>query len=365
MSLLQVFHKHDIMHSMKNTAKHPKISHGRTGVLIVNLGTPEATDYFSMRRYLKQFLSDPRVVEKNRAVWWCVLNIILLSFIPFRSAKNYRKIWNTEKDESPLRTITRGTAEKLADKFKNPFGDSVEVEWAMRYGTPSIESKLNTLKEKGCTRLVILPFYPQYSAVTTASVCDDLFDACKKMRWMPSLRIIEPYFDHPAYIDALATSITQHTKDTDSFDQILLSYHGLPKANLTKGDPYHCHCHKTTRLLAEKLGWKEGNFRTTFQSRFGREEWLKPYTDETLESLPKEGMKNILTLSPGFAADCVETLEEMAITNAEIFQEAGGEKYDFVPCLNDSDLAIKLYAQLIEENLHGWEATTSSKEEAA
>lgn len=330
----------------------------RTGILIVNLGTPDALGYFALRRYLKEFLSDPRVVEKNRFVWWCILNIILLSFIPFRSSRNYAKIWNKELNESPLRTITRATAEKLAHKLSNPFGESMSVEWAMRYGTPNIEEKMTKMRLAGCTKIVVLPLYPQYSAVTTASVYDAVFDTMKKMRWMPSIRMIDPYYDHPTYIETISNSIRQHLSDRETQpEKIVLSYHGLPKANLEKGDPYYCHCRKTSRLIAENLGMDEETVITTFQSRFGREEWLKPYTDITLEELAQSGTKDICILTPGFSADCVETLEEIAIQNKETFLGNGGKTYTFIPCLNDSDEGINLYNQLLDENLEGWKGT--------
>lgn len=333
---------------MKHTEKHPSIPHGKTAVLIVNLGTPNALGYWPLRRYLKEFLSDPRVVEKNRVVWWCVLNIILLSFIPFRSSRNYAKIWNTEKNESPLRTITRETAQNLRAAISKDHGENIVVEWAMRYGTPSIEEKILQLKEQGCDKLIILPLYPQYSAVTTGSVCDAVFDALKKIRWMPTLRIIPPYYDHPAYIEAVQQDIQQKMAEGDT---LVLSYHGLPKANLTKGDPYNCHCYKTSRLLAEKMDLPKEKVMTTFQSRFGREEWLKPYTDKTLEKLPTEGITNITIATPGFSADCVETLEEIALQNKETFIENGGKSYQVVPCLNSSENGVHLYKKLIEENL--------------
>lgn len=333
----------------------PQYSHenpaNKTGVLIINLGTPSALDYFSMRRYLKQFLSDPRVVEKNRAVWWCILNIILLSFIPFRSAKNYAKIWNREKDESPLLTTTRAQAEKLQAEFENT--DTV-VDFAMRYGTPSIESKIGTLKAKGCKKILIFPLYPQYSAVTTASVCDNTFDALKKLRWMPAIKVAQPYFKHKAYINALTQSIKEHTKNHHidlKNTKLVCSYHGIPQSYWEGGDPYPCHCTGTTKALQASLKLEDAQISKVYQSRFGRDPWVQPYFDEHLEELAAKGQKNVLVISPAFASDCVETLEELSIAGKEDFLAAGGENYSVVPCLNDSENGIKMLKTLISEEL--------------
>lgn len=326
---------------------HKSLPNARIGVLLVNLGTPSALDYFSMRRYLKQFLEDPRVVEMNRFLWKSILNGVLLNFIPQRSARNYTKIWDQEKDESPLLQITRSQAEKLQEAY----GDDVIIDFAMRYGQPSIESKIEKMKEQGVTKLAIFPLYPQYSAVTTASVMDDVFDTLKKTRTIPTIRMADPYYDDPAYIDALAKSMSDKLDD----DTLLItSYHGLPKRYFTNGDPYSCHCYKTTRLLKEKLNLSDDQVMVTFQSRFGKEEWLKPYFDHTLEELPSQGKKKIAVMTPGFASDCVETLEEVAIGGKEAFLEAGGESFDFIPCLNDSQNSINMLKTLTDNALKGW-----------
>jgi ferrochelatase len=332
---------------------HPPVRLGRIGVLIVNLGTPEATDYWSMRRYLKEFLSDPRVIEANRALWWVILNGIILQTRPQRSGHAYEQIWNHEKNESPLKTITRSQAEKVSAEFaSNP---RIVVDWAMRYGLPPIRERLEWLQSQGCDRIVICPLYPQYSAATTATVYDKAFDALKTMRWQPTIRCMPPYHDHPAYIAALAKSLEDYLKVLPwKPDRIVASFHGLPKDYLMKGDPYHCQCHKTARLLREYAGIPEGQLIVTFQSRFGRAEWLKPYTDETVEGLAKSGVKNLLIITPGFSSDCVETLEEIAIGVKETFEENGGENFSVVPCLNDSPESIEMLKEIISDELAGW-----------
>lgn len=334
-------------------ADHPPVRLGKIGVLIVNLGTPESTDYWPMRRYLKEFLSDPRVIETNRALWWVILNGIILQTRPQRSGHAYEQIWNREKNESPLKTITRSQAEKIAAGFAgNP---RIVVDWAMRYGLPPIRERLEWLQSQGCDRIVICPLYPQYSAATTATVYDKAFDALKTMRWQPSIRCMPPYHDHPAYIAALARSLEDHLKTLPwTPDRIVASFHGLPKDYLMKGDPYHCQCHKTARLLRDYAGLPEGRLIVTFQSRFGRAEWLKPYTDETVEGLAKAGVKNLLVITPGFSSDCVETLEEIAIGVKETFEENGGENFSVVPCLNDSPESIEMLKEIISDELAGW-----------
>lgn len=332
---------------------HPKIAFGKTGVLLVNLGTPDATDYWSMRRYLKEFLSDRRVIEVNPIVWWFVLNVIVLTKRPFSSGEAYRSIWNTELDESPLRTITRDQAEKVADAFKNQH--NVIVDWAMRYGNPSIKSGIQRLKDKGCDKLLLFPLYPQYSAATTATVYDKAFDALKEMRWQPTIRGVPSYHDDPVYIDALATSLKESLAKLDfEPETILASFHGLPLEYFEKGDPYHCHCAKTARLMREALGWDESKFKLTFQSRFGNAEWLQPYTDKTVEELAQRGVKNLAIVTPGFASDCVETLEEIAGENGDIFKENGGENFAAIPCLNDSEFGIKVLVSIVKRELGGW-----------
>jgi ferrochelatase len=334
-------------------ADHPSVVGGKIGVLIMNLGTPEATSYWPMRRYLKEFLSDPRVIETNRALWWVILNGIILTFRPSKSGHAYAQIWNREKNESPLKTITRSQAEKLAKMFK---GDPrIMVDWGMRYGLPPVKERIEHLKAQGCDRIVLFPLYPQYSATTTATALDKCYDALKTMRWQPAVRTVPPYHDDPAYIDALAASLKAHVK-TLAYkpDVILASFHGLPKEYLTKGDPYHCHCHKTARLLRERMGLEEGKLITTFQSRFGPAEWLQPYTDKTVEKLATDGAKNMVIITPGFSSDCVETLEEIAIGVKEMFEENGGENFSVVPCLNDSAQSIKMLKKLIDRELSGW-----------
>jgi ferrochelatase len=333
--------------------EHPPVKHGRIGVLLINLGTPDGTGYWAMRRYLKEFLSDARVIEVNRAVWWFVLNAIVLTRRPFKSGEAYRLIWNKERDESPLRTITRAQTEKIAGQFvQNP---RIHVDWAMRYGNPSIKSRLEALKREGCERILLFPLYPQYSAATTATVCDKAFDALKDMRWQPAIRVVPPYYDDPAYIEALAASMREGLARLDFEPEVVIaSFHGLPRAYFEKGDPYYCHCVKTTRLLREALGWPEERLRLTFQSRFGRAEWLKPDTAGTIAELAGSGVKRLAVITPGFAADCIETLEEIAIRGGETFREHGGERYVALPCLNDSAPGIAALSAIIARELGGW-----------
>jgi ferrochelatase len=333
---------------------HPPVRAGRIGVLLVNLGTPDATDYWSMRRYLAEFLSDPRVIEENRVKWWLVLNLIILSVRPRRRGRDYQRIWNREQNESPLKTITRAQAEKLAAALAARDARIV-VDWAMRYGNPSIAAGLNSLKERGCQRILIMPLYPQYAAATTATVCDKAFETLATMRWQPAVRVLPAYYDDPAYIDALATSVRSDLAKLPFVpDVILASFHGMPEEYLTKGDPYHCHCAKTARLLRERLGFDEARFMLTFQSRFGSAEWLKPYTDETVRNLARSGVKNLAVVMPGFAADCLETLDEIGYENAEIFRHNGGENFAALPCLNDSEAGMAMLRHLAERELQGW-----------
>jgi protoporphyrin/coproporphyrin ferrochelatase len=332
---------------------HPPVNVGKTGVLLINLGTPEATDYWSMRRYLKEFLWDRRVIEVNRALWWVILNGIVLSTRPQKSGKAYDKIWNRERNESPLKTITRGQAEKLAERFGGHPG--IVVDWAMRYGLPSTPDKLKALKDQGCDRILLVPLYPQYSASTTATALDKAYESLMAMRWQPAIRTLPPYHDDPAYIEALAATLEAHLKSLDfEPDRILASFHGLPQAYFDAGDPYHCHCLKAARLLSEKMGLAKGKLQVVFQSRFGKAEWLKPYALEMVQALPAEGVKKLVMIMPGFAADCVETLEEVAIGLAETFLEAGGEKFSAVPCLNDSEPSIAMLETMVRRELGGW-----------
>ncbi len=333
---------------------HPPVPARKIGVLLVNLGTPDATDYWSMRRYLKEFLSDPRVIEENRVKWWLVLNLIILTVRPGRKGRDYEKIWNRALDESPLRTITRSQSEKLAAHLMTA-QMPVAVDWAMRYGNPSIASRLQVLQRQGCDRILLVPLYPQYSAATTATVCDKAFEALMTMRWQPTLRVAPPYHDDPVYIEAIATSLEAALKKLSFVPEIVLaSFHGVPKDYLLKGDPYHCHCAKTARLLRERLGLDEQRFRMTFQSRFGSAEWLKPYTDETVKALARQGVKNLAVVTPGFAADCLETLEEIAGENAEFFHHEGGENFAAIPCLNDSEAGMRVIGHVVRRELQGW-----------
>ena len=327
--------------------EHPKIKFGKTGVLIINLGTPDSTKWLDIRRYLKEFLSDRRVIEVNPILWQLILNLVILNLRPSKTAKAYKEIWMKDINMSPLMYYTQKQAEKVSNSISNA---DILVDFAMRYGNPSIKSKIKKLHDNGCENLLILPLYPQYAAATTATVCDEVYRTLMSMRWQPSLKIIPHYESDPLYIDALVNSINSKIEKINwKPDLILASYHGIPKKYFDKGDPYHCYCHKTTRLISEKF--KKIKIKTTFQSRFGPEEWLQPYTDKTLESLPKEGVKNVLAICPGFSSDCVETLEEILIQGKESFIEAGGENFDMVSCLNDTDDHIKLLNNLIKRNI--------------
>tara|TARA_Y100001970_G_scaffold102866_1_gene129119 strand:+ start:145 stop:1143 length:999 start_codon:yes stop_codon:yes gene_type:complete len=327
---------------------HPKINFGKTGVLIVNLGTPDSTNWFDIRRYLKEFLSDRRVIEVNPILWQIILNLFILTFRPSKTAKAYKEIWMKDINMSPLKYFTEMQAKKLGNKIKN---DKIIVDYAMRYGNPSINSKIKLMHEHGCENLIILPLYPQYAAATTATVCDEVYKTLMKMRWQPSLQIIPHYESNHLYIKALSNSINKKLSEIDwKPDLIVASYHGIPKKYFDKGDPYQCYCQKTSRLLSESF--KKIPIKTTFQSRFGPQEWLKPYTDKTFEQLPKEGKKNILVICPGFSSDCVETLEEILIQGKESFKVAGGNNFDLIPCLNDSDDHIELFENLINNYLN-------------
>ena len=332
---------------MEKKIEHPPVNFGKTGVLIVNLGTPDSTSWFDIRKYLKEFLSDRRVIEVNPIIWQIILNVIVLTFRPSKTAKAYKEIWMKDKNISPLLHYTQRQAEKLSNLVSKK---NLIVDYAMRYGNPSIRSKIATLNEMGCENLIILPLYPQYAAATTATVCDEVYRTLMKMRWQPSLKIVPHYESDPLYIEALVNSLNKKIKEINwKPDLILASYHGIPQKYFDKGDPYHCYCHKTTRLISEKFTSIE--IKTTFQSRFGPEKWLQPYTDKTLENLPKEGKKNVLAICPGFSSDCVETLEEIQIQGKESFLESGGENFDMVPCLNDNDDHIILLKSLIQKNI--------------
>lgn len=326
---------------------------GKIGILLVNLGTPEGTDYWSVRRYLKEFLSDRRVIETNRVLWWLILNLIVLTVRPSRSGEKYRLVWNEELDESPLRTITRAQSEKVSAALAAR--SDLVVDWAMRYGNPNIAARIEALQAKGCDRLLIFPLYPQYAAATTATVNDKVFDALKLMRYQPALRTVPAYPADPVYVEAIADSIREHLGALDwEPEAILASFHGLPRSYVDKGDPYFDQCTLTTERLREALGPLGAKLKLTFQSRFGREEWLQPYTDKTVEALARSGVKRLIIVTPGFAADCLETLEEIAGENKEIFLENGGEQFSFIPCLNDSEGGIRVLLHLIERELKGW-----------
>lgn len=335
-------------------AGHPAVKHGRIGVLLVNLGTPDGTDYWSMRRYLREFLSDRRVIEWSPLLWQPILNLVVLQRRPQRSGKAYEAIWNTQRNESPLRTTTRSQAELLAPALAD-LGPRLIVDWAMRYGQPSMPDRLDALQQAGAERILLFPLYPQYAASTTATVNDKAFEALSRMRWQPALRTVPPYHDDPVYIEALAASIRKHIAELGWDPQVVLaSFHGIPQSYFDKGDPYYCHCMKTTRLLRAALGWDERKLVATFQSRFGPEEWIKPYTDATVKALPASGFKRIAVVNPGFVADCLETLEEIAVLNAEMFHAAGGEKFSHIPCLNDSADGMRVIEAVVTRELQGW-----------
>lgn len=333
---------------------HPALPDERVGVLLINLGTPDATDFWSVRRYLREFLSDRRVIEINPVLWQLILNLIILNVRPGIAGKAYREIWDKETNESPLRRYTREQAEGLGARLTIA-GHALDVDWAMRYGNPSIAEKLEAMRARGCRKILLFALYPQYSATTTATAYDKAFAALAGMRWQPAVRTAPAYPDEPAYIEALADSVRTHLKGLDwEPDVLLASFHGLPKRYFDAGDPYYCHCAQTTRLLSEALGWPDGKVRLAFQSRFGREEWLKPYMQEVVADLPGEGSRRVAVISPGFVSDCVETLEEVAIGLRDTFIEAGGEKFTYIPCLNASDPGISVIETIVLRELGGW-----------
>ena len=338
---------------------HPPVLPRRIGVLLTNLGTPEGTDYWSMRAYLKEFLSDRRVIETSRWIWWPVLNLIILTIRPGRKGRDYATIWNNERNEGPLKTITRAQAEKLDTWVKagglGAGSCDVVVEWAMRYGKPAIQTGIENLQAQGCDRILLVPLYPQYAAATTATVCDKVFDVLKTMRWQPALRVVPPYHDDPVYIAALATSLKLEIAKLDFVPEVILtSFHGIPQEYLEKGDPYHCHCYKTWRLLREAMGKSVEEMPIAFQSRFGPAKWLQPYTDATIKALGDRGVKRMVVIAPGFSADCLETMEEIGVENAEYFHEHGGEKFAAIPCLNDSDEGMAVIEAIVARELMGW-----------
>jgi ferrochelatase len=335
-------------------AERPPAAAGKIGVLIVNLGTPDAATAAGVRRYLKEFLSDPRVIENQGAVWKLLLNGLILPIRPRLKARDYRKIWNVERNESPLKTITRAQAEKLASTLA-PIGAPLTIDWAMRYGNPSIASRLEALVAEGCERILVMPLYPQYSAATTATVGDEVFRVLARLRRQPALRIAAPYYKDPAYIEALAASTTGEIGKLGFAPEIILaSFHGMPQDYIDKGDPYYEHCVETARRLREQLKLDENKLMLTFQSRFGRAKWLEPATADTVKSLAKRGVKNLVVITPGFSADCLETLEEISVENAHIFKKHGGQNFFAIPCLNDSALGIMVLSQMALRELKGW-----------
>ena len=328
--------------------KHPSMPSKKTGILIVNLGTPDSTSWLDIRKYLNEFLSDKRVIEVNPFLWKIILNLFILTFRPAKTAKAYKEIWMKKENMSPLRYFTIEQTRKLQKRLKSK---TILVDYAMRYGNPAIKRKMKEMQEQGCQNMIVLPLYPQYAAATTATVCDEVYRTLMKMRWQPNLQIIPHYESEPLYIRALANSVTKVLERIKwKPDIIVASYHGIPLKYFEKGDPYHCYCQKTTRLMTENLKIKIPII-TTFQSRFGPDKWLEPYTDKTLENLPKEGKENILVICPGFASDCVETLEEISIQGKESFLENGGKKFLMIPCLNDNNDHIKLFEHLIKKHL--------------
>ena len=336
---------------------HPPVRFGRIGVLLVNLGTPDATDYWSMRRYLREFLSDRRVIETPRLIWWPLLNGIILTTRPGRKGRDYDTIWNRERNEGPLKTITRGQAEKLATRLGITAEGPLVVDWAMRYGNPSIADRISALQGEGCERILLVPLYPQYAAATSATVCDKTFDALKALRWQPTLRVAPPWHDDAAYIDALAASVRAAYAPLEQKPEVLVaSFHGIPQSYFDKGDPYYCHCAKTTRLLREALGFSDRELVMTFQSRFGPAEWIKPYTDHTIAELARAGTRHIAVITPGFVADCLETIEEIGVENRDIFIENGGETFLRIDCLNDGDGGMDVIETVVRRELSGWYA---------
>ncbi|MET0536442.1 MAG: ferrochelatase [Xanthobacteraceae bacterium] len=326
----------------------------KIGVLLINLGTPEAPDAPAVRRYLKEFLTDPRVIEHQGPLWDILLNGAILRVRPRRKARDYRKIWNYEKNESPLKAITRSQAEKLASTLQ-PLGDHVMVDWAMRYGNPSIASAIARFAQHGCERLLILPLYPQYCAATTATACDEVFRALLPQRYQPALRIAPPYYNDAIYIEALGSSLTAELAQLSFKPEVIAaSFHGVPQAFIDAGDPYYAHCTETVRLLRNELKLDENALIMTFQSRFGRAKWLAPATDQSVKQLAKKGVKNIAVIMPGFSADCLETLEEIAVENARIFKKYGGENFATIPCLNDSAPGMLVIWQMALRELKGW-----------
>ncbi|KNG93675.1 ferrochelatase [Pseudaestuariivita atlantica] len=337
-------------------ATHPALPTAKVGILLANLGTPDNYDYWSMRRYLGEFLSDRRVIDYSPWLWQPLLQLVILSKRPFSSGEAYKSIWNHDKGESPLMTITKDQTAAIADDLKAQYGDKVLVDFCMRYGNPSTKSKVREMVEAGCRKILFFPLYPHYAGATSATANDQFFRAMMEEKWQPTARVVDPYYQHPMYIEALAQSVERAYAAAEKKPDILVcSYHGVPKRYLLEGDPYHCQCQKTTRLLKERLGWDDSQITTTFQSKFGPEEWLKPYTVEEVARLAEEdGKTNIAVIAPAFSADCIETLEEINEEIKESFEEAGGEDFTYIPCLNDDPAHVAALTQVIRENLGGW-----------
>ena len=337
-------------------ADHPKVRDGKIGVLLANLGTPDNYDYWSMRRYLNEFLSDRRVIDYSPWLWQPLLQLVILTKRPFSSGEAYKSIWNEAAQESPLMTITKAQTSALTTSMRQRYGDRIMVDYCMRYGNPSTKSKVRAMVDAGCRKILFFPLYPHYAGATSATANDEFFRALMAEKWQPTVRTVDPYYQHPLYIEALAQSIEAAYAKMDTKPDILCcSYHGVPKRYLLEGDPYHCQCQKTTRLLRERLGWDESRIKTTFQSKFGPEEWLKPYTVEEVARLAAdEGKKNIAVCAPAFSADCIETLEEINEEIKESFEHAGGEHFTYIACLNDDPAHIRALSAVIEENLAGW-----------
>ena len=334
---------------------HPKVKKPKVGILLSNLGTPDNYDYWSMRRYLGEFLSDRRVIDYSPWLWQPLLQLIILTKRPFSSGAAYKSIWNEEANESPLLTITKAQTAKIKTAMQARYGNDVMVDFCMRYGNPSTKSKVREMTKAGCQKILFFPLYPQYAGATSATANDEFFRALLEETWQPTARTVQPYFDDPVYIDALAQSIEKAYAGLEKRPDLLIcSYHGVPKRYLMQGDPYHCHCQKTTRLLKERLGWDDTEIKTTFQSKFGPEEWLQPYTVKEVARLAEAGTKNIAVCAPAFSADCIETLEEINEEIFESFEHAGGKDFTYIPCLNDDDAHIKALGTVIERNLQGW-----------
>ena len=332
---------------------HPAVLSGKIGVLLLNLGTPDGTSYWPMRRYLREFLSDRRVIEEPRWKWWPILNLIILTVRPTKKGRDYATIWNNDRDEGPLKTITRSQAEQLTLRLKSH--PRIIVDWAMRYANPSTQSRIRALQSQGCDRILLVPLYPQYAAATTATAADEAFRCLMKLRWQPAVRVAPSYHDDPTYIDALARSIKANLAKLDfEPERLIATFHGMPEKYLLQGDPYHCQCQKTSRLLRDKLKLGKDIWLTTFQSRFGNDIWLQPYTDKTVEALAKAGVKKIALVAPGFSADCLETLEELDGENRHIFTKNGGEKFAYLPALNDSPEGLDVIEAIVRRELQGW-----------